>query len=266
MNKSSGYLNDVLIIIKQHINEIRYLRAYILTITFLMVLIWSLQLSINNNIAIALGKEDGFWEWATAISFLITSIIFFLSFLKSKTIFFLLFSIMFFIGFGEEISWSQRIFNFALPDSLKKINVSQEFNVHNIEVFNSMDFQKLNKRGLERLLEIEFLFKMFTLVYCVVLPFFVCQVSSISRLTVKIKLPIPPISLGLFFIMNYLVYKISNLVLVHGIEMLNNDYFSSFVETFELMESIIFLVISFYFYNLRDTILPGKDVKQLSHS
>jgi hypothetical protein len=266
MNKSSGYLNDVLIIIKQYINEIRYLRAYILTITFLMVFLWSFQFSMNKNIAITLGKEDGFLEWATAISFLIASIIFIFSFLKLTNIFFLLLSIMFFIGFGEEISWGQRIFNFALPDALKNINVSQEFNIHNVEIFNTMDFQKLNKHGLERLLEIEFLFKMFTLVYCVVLPFLVYQVSYVSRLTVKIKLPIPPISLGLFFILNYLVYKISNLVLVHGIDKLNDDYIFSFVETFESMESIIFLAISFYFYNQRDTILPGQDVKQLIHS
>ena len=33
---------------------------------------------------------------------------------------------------GEEISWGQRIFNFATPDFLIPLNASNEFNVHNI--------------------------------------------------------------------------------------------------------------------------------------
>jgi hypothetical protein len=172
-------------------------------------------------------------------------------------------SIIFILGFGEEISWGYRIFHYDLPDSLQKTNVSKEFNVHNIEVFNTMDLQKQNKHGLERLLEIEFLFKLYTLAYCVLLPFFVYHIRLVSRFTAAIKLPVPPVSLGFFFIVNYLLYKISNFLLVQGTDMFNDGYIFSFVETFEYIESVILLAIAFYFYSNRKIIVPGKDIKQL---
>jgi hypothetical protein len=254
---------DLIMIIRQYIKEFRYLKVYILAVAFLAVLFWSFHFLMNKDIMIRLGKEDGLFEWLTAICFLIVSILFFLSFLKTKNVFYLLLAIIFFIGFGEEISWGYRIFHYNLPDSLQKTNVSKEFNIHNIEVFNTMDLQKQNKHGLQRLLEIEFLFKIFTLAFCVILPFLVYHIGFIGRFMVKIKLPVPPISLGLFFIVNYLTYKISNHVLVHGIDRFNDGYIYSFVETFECMESIIFLAIAIYFHNKRNIIIPGKDIKQL---
>jgi hypothetical protein len=258
-------VGDMLMIIRQYIKEFRYLKTYILSVAVLTVLFWSFHFLMNKDIMIKLGKEDGLFEWLTAICFLTVSILFFHLFQKGKYIFYLLLSIIFLIGFGEEISWGYRIFHFDLPDSLQKTNVSQEFNVHNIEIFNTMDLQKQNKHGLERILEIEFLFKIFTLAYCVLLPFLVYQVSFIGRFTVRLKLPVPPISIGLFFIVNYLTYKISNFVLVNGADRFNDGYIYSFVETFECVESIIFLAIAIYFYNKRDIIIPGEDIKQLVH-
>lgn len=253
----------VLTIIRQYVKEIRYLKPYILAVAFLMVLFWVLHFLLSKETMAKLGKEDGLLEWLTAICFLIVSVLFFLSFRKTRNIFYLLLCLMFFIGFGEEISWGYRIFHYALPDSLQKTNVSQEFNVHNIEIFNTMDLQRQNKHGLERLLEIEFLFKIFTLAYCVILPFLVYHISFISRLTVRIKLPVPPIALGIFFIINYLIYKTSNIILVNGMDRFYDAYIYSFVETFECIESVIFLAISIYYYIGRDIIIPGKDIKQL---
>ena len=40
---------------------------------------------------------------------------------------------MFFVLAGEEISWGQRILGIATPESLKAVNVQEEFNFHNID-------------------------------------------------------------------------------------------------------------------------------------
>lgn len=254
---------DRLMIIRQYIKEIRYLKPYILIVGFILVSSWALHYFLGKETMSEMGKEDGLFEWLTAIAFLTISILFFLSYKSTRNIFYFIMGIIFIIGFGEEISWGYRIFHYSLPETFQKSNVSQEFNVHNIEIFNTMDLQKENKHGLERLLEIEFLFKIFTLAYCVVLPFLVYHFRIVSRITSGIRLPVPPISLGLFFILNYLFYKVSNMLLVQGTDMFDNAYIFSFVETFEYVESVILLAVAYYFYSLRKIITPGKDIKQM---
>jgi hypothetical protein len=249
-------------IIEEYFKEIRFLRSYILPVTFLLVLIWTLHFILTKETLIELEKEDGFFEWLTVTCFLISSILLLLSFIQTKNILYLLFGFIFFIGVGEEISWGYRILHYDLPDSFQKLNVSKEFNIHNLEIFNSMDLNKQNKHGLERLLEIEFIFKIITLIYGVVLPILVYHIKQITNFTMRIKLPIPPVSLGLFFIVNYLAYKFCSFYLINGIEKLNNDDVYSFVETFECIEAVLFLAISFYFYNMRYIIVAGKDIKQ----
>jgi hypothetical protein len=254
---------DRLMIIRQYIKEIRYLKPYILIVGFILVSSWALHYFLGKETMSELGKEDGLFEWLTAIAFLTISILFFLSYKSTRNIFYFIMGIIFIIGFGEEISWGYRIFHYSLPETVQKSNVSQEFNVHNIEIFNTMDLQKENKHGLERLLEIEFLFKIFTLAYCVALPFLVYHFRIVSRITSGIRLPVPPISLGFFFILNYLFYKVSNMLLVQGTDMFDNAYIFSFVETFEYVESVILLAVAYYFYSWRKIITPGKDIKQM---
>ena len=36
---------------------------------------------------------------------------------------------------GEEISWGQRIFNIATPETISQMNVQDETNIHNLEFF-----------------------------------------------------------------------------------------------------------------------------------
>jgi hypothetical protein len=260
-NIFSGY-GGSLLIFRQYLKEIKFLKLYILIVTLLLVLFWGFHLVFTKEVMSKLGKEDGFFEWITASCFLLASLLFFLSFRKTRNLFFLILGIMFFIGFGEEISWGYRIIHYTLPDSLQETNVSKEFNIHNIEIFNTMDLQKQNKHGLERLVEIEFLFKIFTLVYGIVLPLLVYHVNPVRDFTMKIKIPVPPISLGIIFIANYLAFKVCNYCLVQGIDKFNDGYIYSFVETFESLESIVLLAFSFYFYKYSDMVISGKDIKQ----
>ncbi len=68
-----------------------------------------------------LGKEDGFFEYLKALSFLVASMFFFMVFLDQREIVNVLFALIFFIGMGEEICWGQRVFNYGTPEFFKKI-------------------------------------------------------------------------------------------------------------------------------------------------
>jgi hypothetical protein len=87
-----------------------------------------------------LSEEDGPGEYSSALLLLVSSSIFFLSFLRFRknpnipfivkcTFFF--FTLIFFVIAMEEISWFQRILKFHTPDLLNR-NSQNEFNIHNI--------------------------------------------------------------------------------------------------------------------------------------
>lgn len=91
---------------------------------------------INKSFVMFVSKEDGLIEQGTAFIFLICS---FLSAsiamkcsIRSRKIIHALFAIGFFLCFGEEISWGQRIFGFETPERLSELNVQNEFNLHNL--------------------------------------------------------------------------------------------------------------------------------------
>ena len=92
-------------------------------------------------------EEDGIIEYSTAIFLLSVSIYLINKLLKtvkvisSKNIGIILFSIIFFFGFGEEISWGQRIFNIETPNFFIENNLQSETNIHNLMIGDV----KLNK-------------------------------------------------------------------------------------------------------------------------
>lgn len=91
--------------------------------------------------------EDGLIESLGAVFFGLSSIGFVVvairsSDLKNKSIglrypFVIAWALLMFVFMGEELSWGQRIFGFATPESLKTINSQSEFNIHNIEFVDS---------------------------------------------------------------------------------------------------------------------------------
>jgi hypothetical protein len=194
------------LILNQYIKEIKYLKFYILAAALVVILSYSVYIFFSVETVSNLGAEDHFFEWLTPIFFWIASAFFFLTFLKTKNLFFLLLAIIMFIGAGEEINWGQRIFGFKTPEALNKVNVQGEFSIHNIEILNGHDFQGNQKHGLIRLLEINFLFRLCTMLCGIVLPFCVYHIKFISRLTMKIRMPIPPISIGLFFFISWVTF------------------------------------------------------------
>jgi hypothetical protein len=245
----------------QYIREIKYLKFYLLTAAVVIVLFYSVIILFDAETVSMLGEEDQFFEWLSCIFFIFASFFFLLTFFKTKNIFFLLLAIASFICSGEEISWGQRIFGFGTPSALYKINVQREFNLHNIDIFNNKDFHGTVKHGLIKLLEINFLFKLFTMLFGIILPFCAYHIKFISRLTMKLKVPIPPISIGLFFFISWIIYQfISQCILPQNVPF---QLFDSIHEIFECSESYVLLMISIFFYNKHKMLVIGQDIKMI---
>ena len=247
--------------LNQYIKEIEYLKFYILAVALVVILSYSVYIFFSVETVSNLGAEDHFFEWLTPIFFWIACVIFFLTFLKTKNPFFLILAMVMFIGAGEEISWGQRIFGFKTPESINKINVQHEFTFHNIKIFHGVNSQGKPNYGVSRLLEINFLFRLFTMLFGIVLPFCAYHFKFISRLTMKIKVPIPPISIGLFFFISWATYWVLHSAILPGDS--PQPYINAAGEIYECIASFILLMISLYFYNNHKTVKIGKDIKQI---
>jgi len=90
--------------------------------------------------------EDGPLANLSAIFFAVSSIFFILASKKLLTrnnrkwkfaAITIAWSVLMFVFSGEEISWGQRIFDFSTPEGLSKINLQNEFNIHNIEIVDT---------------------------------------------------------------------------------------------------------------------------------
>lgn len=156
-----------------------------------------------------------------------------------------------FIGAGEEISWGQAFFDFHTPAELKKVNVQGEFNIHNIEIFNSNNFNHTHKTGWKRITEINFLFRAFIMIYGILIPLLARHSKSVYSITKRYQIPIIPVSIGFFFLMIWLVLQGLFKYLPSGKP---ETYYSSAGEIFEFLTSYIFFTTSIYF------------TKQMQHS
>jgi hypothetical protein len=259
VNKSLYYSDYFIIMIEKYLRETWYLRKYIVSIVFGIGLSYSVYYFFDPETIANIGDEDQLFEWLTAISLFFACCLCFYLFIKTKYIFYLLLSLLFFFGTGEEISWGQRCIGFKTPELMNEINVQKEFSIHNLEIFNTDDFQNHRKAGLARLLEINFLFRLFMIFYGILLPFFAYHIKKIGSITEKMKLPIPPISVGIFFFINWFVFWLLHTYVVstkYGLQ-----YFDTVSEIFEFLGSFILLIISLYFFIDRKKIVIGRDIK-----
>jgi len=123
---------------------------YIIAATSWLLLSYSILFILpDENLIISLaGKEDGLVETAGTILFLLSSLMFFMTFSRNKNFFIPLLGCFFLLCFLEEISWGQRIFNMDTPQSLKNINVQKEINIHNLKIFEGLNKDGNRKTGL----------------------------------------------------------------------------------------------------------------------
>ena len=169
---------------------------------------------VSDELVRQLAREDGIYENLGAIFFLFTAIVFLPCFCsqvilyskgnrKRERMFFILLGLLFFFAFGEEISWGQRIFNFATPDSIKEINRQQEFNLHNIGIFHGRTLEGDEKKGILKLFTMHRLFYMSFLTYLFVIPLIYGLSIRFKTFIDKINLPIPSIIFWFVFCFNW---------------------------------------------------------------
>jgi hypothetical protein len=225
-------------------NETKLLKGYIIlslagiSVPFICYAVFSVTTMEN------LGDEDGFFENLTAICFLSAAIMFLITFLKKKEIVYLLFFLVFLFGAGEEISWGQRIFNIATPDYFEENNLQDEINIHNLIIFNNNN-PDYEKSGLKKIFSMNFEFKLFCVLYCFILPL-VYPFSGFTRRVVhKFRIPVPPLSIGLLFVLNWLIFRMTLSFFLPGRQSLL--YYSSAVEISEFGSSFLFMMLSHYF-------------------
>lgn len=215
-------------------------------------LIYLFIVSTQEYFGDALTKEDGIIEYLGSLFLLLSSITFFkmyqksanqenrfLGILRKKNIYFLLLAIVFFFGFGEEISWGQRIFDWNTPEALAEVNAQDETNIHNLQFFVSWTEDNERKDFWALLLSMERMFSLFWLMFCVVCPL-VYRFSAKGKQLIKyLGIPIVAIGLGGLFIFNYVTFKIFD---GSGWDLY------SVQEVKETLYSGIFLLVALYFY------------------
>lgn len=142
-------------------------------------------------------QEDGFIEYSTAFfllaSSLVCAVIAFSSKDKKHIAFYALAALAFFFGFGEEISWGQRIFHFGTPEDLMRINTQKEFTVHNIEVYG-ISFKKILFR---------FFLNSCVLFYFVGFPILSRSTNRLRKMVKKYNLPVPTTTQARLFLISF---------------------------------------------------------------
>jgi hypothetical protein len=105
------------------------------------VVLWIVYLKVGAYVfspsAIAfINREDGVVEGGTALFFLVASIeaavLAFRSRHTPRRIFAAFLAVGFFMCMGEEMSWGQHVFGWKTPESMAKVNVQAETNLHNM--------------------------------------------------------------------------------------------------------------------------------------
>jgi hypothetical protein len=184
-------------------------------LTLLLIPLFYFPCYISNDLLLDLTREDGAYQNAGAILFLLTAIAFlilaaspkyYVAFKNttkySERKYFLILTLVFFFACGEEISWGQRIFNFETPEAIKEINIQKEFNLHNLKIFHGKTPEGIEKTGVMAFLTMHRLFYMTFLAYLLILPILYYMNTKFKSFIDKIKLPVPNIMFGLLFAMN----------------------------------------------------------------
>ena len=152
----------------------------------------------------SLVKEDGIIEYLTAIFLLSISIFLIKKLLEMKDLIsvnnfgIIMFSIIFFFGFGEEISWGQRIFNIETPHFFIENNLQSETNIHNLMIGGV----KLNK-----LIFTNGLFFIFSF-YFLAIPYLYTKSNNVKSLINRFSIVIPKYSQSTIFIISTIIIYI----------------------------------------------------------
>ncbi|MFT3680275.1 MAG: hypothetical protein QM791_08365 [Ferruginibacter sp.] len=249
-------------VLKGYAGEAKFLKKYIISVILVMAVSYSVYLFLDDDAIMDLAwDENGVVESGTAIFFIAASIVFFLCFKANKNLLLLGLGLLMFVAAGEELSWGQHIFNFHTPESIDKMNVQHEFNFHNLEFFNGVYKGGIKKLWYQRLFEINMLFRLFSVGFGIALPLYFYYIQWRIKMPAKLRMPVMPVTVGVFFLLNWIVfYCIKYYLLPKG---KIKDFYSTPAEIFEMVAAFIFFIASLYFYRMRKLDFGGKDIKQI---
>lgn len=173
-------------------------------------------------------KEERPLEGVGAVGLLAASILCFLLWRHERrtggpkwlTLAYLALAIVFFIAFGEEISWGQRILGIETPESLEGINDQGETNLHNLST------GKANQ-----------LFQVFWLVMGVLIP--LASLYEPARRRLVRLLPILPVPLALVFLLNQLVIKVADEIFEAHPSLYDGTKYTVTYGLYEIKESVV---------------------------
>jgi hypothetical protein len=181
---------------------------------------WGLLVLLDPARIARLAREDGPYEWVGALALLGASALllgaFFrrregndlLLFRTPRNVLLLGLGLLFFVGFGEEISWGQRVLGVHSPAVFSEHNRQGEINIHNLDVFHGRDQAGARKSGAAAWLNIDRLFTLFCVTWLFALPTAARASPWAAGWLRRLNVPLPPPWVGVVFLANYAVSKI----------------------------------------------------------
>ena len=171
---------------------------------FLLILITlsSLIYFFNPDYYKSLVKEDGLIENISAISLLLLAIMLLYRIFRRKKskgaiwiIFNIILAIVIFFGFGEEISWGQRIFDLQPNKFFLENNLQEETNLHNLKI-----------NGLKvNIIVFTYIFGLIFSFYLFIATFLYKKSTSFKSIINAIGLPLPKVRHAIYFILATLI-------------------------------------------------------------
>ncbi|HMS86389.1 MAG TPA: hypothetical protein PKD12_22340 [Nitrospira sp.] len=229
---------------------------------YLILLGQAALLLCSDETAIWLGMEDGPIENIGALSFLLASVLFFMTAYRSSRLqgrsranhfdnplTLLLLGAFCFICFGEEISWGQRVFAYPVPDWLKDFNRQDEWNLHNLAWFHGQTAGGTEKSFWARLLVMDRLLAVFQLALCTLVPVLTGYSTVLRTWAARIGLPIVP-----WWIAGLVPFHIFTTQVLYAIMGENIIVGDALDETKESMRAAIFLLVAIWAYRLTSTV------------
>ncbi|HSL41879.1 MAG TPA: hypothetical protein VK897_00505 [Anaerolineales bacterium] len=169
-------------------------------------------LAMGNEMIAATTPEDHYFELIGSFALLVTSLLFLYGFFVArktldkswmslvKKLVYLALALLFFFGAGEEISWGQRILGFQTPEQVAEVNTQEEFNTHNLAVWQNSGFLDANR-----------LFDAFWFLFAVLTPVAAMLVPAFRQFARRF-IPLVHWAPGALFIYNYLWAKLAKVI------------------------------------------------------
>jgi hypothetical protein len=142
---------------------------------------------------------------------------------------------LFFFGFGEELSWGERILGFAPPESLSEANRQDEATVHNLDLFSgSLDPDRL--------------FQLFWLVMGVLVP--IASLWRAARRLLQRLVPVLALGLVPLFVLNQLLTRGFDELFAREPERYKSSVFAPGHAIFETKETVACILLAAGFWLL----------------